>query len=185
MGRRQIAKIYEPISTLWLRWLLVEVPGELKLLRGSYATFLSLFREACLEFGLESLGLGPGSVRPGCATHLFVSGVETSRLRASGRWKCSASALAGPKLDHRVIQHMSGAAVAMSEVLPVGAQALAKVSKVLEEQLDLGLDLGPTDCCDGQTCLAPVAAPPTLPSNSLLFGGLSILNGVVQDHQVG
>ena len=88
MGKRQVCKIDNELATKWLAWLTSGLDPDVKLFPSSYGKFLSLFKIALAELGLTHLGLTPASLRAGRATHLFISGVETSRLRVVGRWKC-------------------------------------------------------------------------------------------------
>ncbi len=88
MGKWQVCKIDNELATKWLAWLTSCLDPDVKLFPSSYGKFLSLFKIALAELGLTHLGLTPASLRAGRATRLFISGVETSRLRVMGRWKC-------------------------------------------------------------------------------------------------
>ena len=87
LGRQQVCRVDDMTSTAWLRWLLEDMYPELKIFPASGATFRALFEETCEELGVTDIGLTAGSLRPGRATHLFLEGMETSRLRVMGRWK--------------------------------------------------------------------------------------------------
>ena len=96
LGIEQVSQVDDALSTRWLRWLVDGLPPELKSFSGSTATFRKLFSECCTELGIAHLKLTPASLRAGGATHQFVGGMETGRLRILGRWRCLKS------LDHYV-----------------------------------------------------------------------------------
>ncbi len=119
LGRRQVSKIDNKLATDWLRWLTDSMHPDLKLFPGSLATFRSLFRSACCALEIADLKLSPASLRAGGATHLFVGGMETSRLRILGRWKGLES------LDHYV--QIAASALTLIQTSPEVLEVLSQV----------------------------------------------------------
>ncbi len=116
LGKSQVSKIDDALATRWLECLLTGMTPELKLFPGSLATYRSMFNQLCRELHVEHLGLTPASMRAGHATALFVAGMETSRLRVMGRWRCLES------LDHYV--QIASSALTVLKVNPVTLREL-------------------------------------------------------------
>ena len=96
MGKHQVSHVLCTRCSCWLRWLTTGVHHDVKNFPGTTATFRRLFSQVCTELNVGHLGLSPASLRAGGATHLFLSGWETSRIRIFGRWEALES------LDHYI-----------------------------------------------------------------------------------
>ena len=86
LGRVQFVLLSSRKSILWLQWLLDTWPTETKLWLSSPQRFRSLFRYVLSQLELSRFPLGPGSLRPGRATHLFCKHASVPRLKYEGRW---------------------------------------------------------------------------------------------------
>ena len=91
LGRFQFALVKDPGLVRWLAWLIADCPPDANLWAGDPRRFTLRFRSTMLHLGLGRLGLTPGSLRPGGATHVFMSGSSISDLKYRGRWRVESS----------------------------------------------------------------------------------------------
>eukprot|EP00973_Karenia_brevis_P028322 3904850-Karenia_brevis.AAC.1 len=74
MGMQQFSVIRDRCTIKWLRWLLVDVPGPLKIWPSSAANFRACFKYICQTLDISDAKLLPSSLRAGGITHYFLAG---------------------------------------------------------------------------------------------------------------
>eukprot|EP00973_Karenia_brevis_P016448 2253270-Karenia_brevis.AAC.1 len=65
MGLNQFAIVRDKCTVRWLQWLLVDLPGAVKLWPSSGPQFRIVFQKLCQQLHIGHLGLMPSSLRAG------------------------------------------------------------------------------------------------------------------------
>ena len=89
-ARRQFVVVEDPYVAAWLDWMSAGLSAdELKdrIFPKGYPAFYNLFQKMMKILGIERLGLSPGSLRAGGATHHYLLYQDVPRLRRRGRWR--------------------------------------------------------------------------------------------------
>ena len=86
MGRLQVRMMRDEDSLAWLGWHCASLETADLLWPYSRQLFVKLLRDALRFFDLEHLGLTPGSLRAGGATHMLETGVPVQNIKYAGGW---------------------------------------------------------------------------------------------------
>ena len=101
LGSQQFATLRDSSTVRLLAWLIEGLHADHRLWPSTPTRFRTIFAEVMQNCGLGHLKASPGCLRPGGATHLFLEGVEVSRLQFLGRWVSVSS------LNHYIQESMS------------------------------------------------------------------------------
>jgi len=141
-ARHQFVVVEDTYVAAWLHWLTAELSAEelkLKIFPGGYPAFYNLFQKMIKLLGLNSLGLSPGSLRAGGATHHYLTFQDVPRLRRRGRWRQEAT------LEHYVQEAVC--ALQLQSLDPYTLQKLQKMVAIAQQLLnDKSLVAPGVDC---------------------------------------
>jgi len=90
-GRCQFVILHDVPAIKWIVWCFWGLPMQARLWARAAHDFRRRFGIIMERLHVKGLGLTPGSLRPGGAAHLYVSGETVERLQHKGRWKSIAT----------------------------------------------------------------------------------------------